>query len=45
MATINLPDELYDRAEAQRGDEGFNSVSETIRYLLRRWVEQVGDAE
>lgn len=37
--TIDLPDELYQRAEDKRQDEGFNSVSEVIRYLVRRWTE------
>ena len=40
MPMIELPDKLYDDAETQIDDEGFNSVSELVRYLVRRWTEE-----
>ena len=39
MATIDLPDGLYEKAEEKRKEEDFNSVSEAIRYHLRSWIE------
>lgn len=38
--TIDLPENLYEDAEEKRQEEGFTSVSEVIRYLLRRWIEE-----
>jgi len=39
VATIDIPDPLYRKAQKKLEEEGFKSVSELIRYLLRRWVE------
>jgi len=39
LTTIDIPDNLYEEANQKIEEEGFQSVSELIRYLLRRWVE------
>lgn len=38
--TIDLPDNLYEKAEEKRKREGFTSVSEVIRHLLRNWLNE-----
>ena len=39
MPMIEVPDKLYDEAEENLEEEGFNSVSELVRYQVRRWNE------
>lgn len=39
MPLIELPQELYDDIEEKRKEKGFNSVSEAVRYLGRRWID------
>lgn len=40
MPMIELPDKLYEDADENLDEEGYNSVSELVRYLVRRWNEQ-----
>lgn len=37
---IELPDKLYEDAQKKRKQEDFHSVSEAIRYLVRRWTDE-----
>jgi len=39
MPKIELPQELYEKIEEKRKENGFNSVSEAVRYVSRRWTE------
>jgi Arc/MetJ-type ribon-helix-helix transcriptional regulator len=38
--TTKVPRQLFEDAEEKHKEEGFRSVPEAIRYLLRRWLDE-----